>query len=83
MNPKKKTLYVYLCRMVHMACGTGGFGFSLSGNAPVFIRSVEPRGPAGKAGLRAGDYLLELNGLDIRYSIYILLYIIIHEVSKD
>ena len=43
-----------------------GFGFTLSGNAPVFIRGVDPGGAAEGAGLRAGDHLLELNGLNIR-----------------
>ena len=43
-----------------------GFGFSLSGNTPVFLGSVDARGPGGRAGLRQGDYLLKLNGLDVR-----------------
>ena len=47
--------------------GSGGFGFTLSGNCPVFIRSVDPGGAASKAGLRLGDRILKLNGLDIRY----------------
>ena len=46
--------------------GGGGFGFSLSGNAPVFIRSVDTGGAAASAGLQAGDRLLGLNGLNIR-----------------
>ena len=49
--------------------GSGGFGFTLSGNAPVFIRSVDPGGAAALAGLRAGDHLLQLNGLNIRYMV--------------
>ena len=51
-----------------VARGRGGFGFTLSGNAPVFIRAVDPSGPAAKAGLRAGDHILELNGLNVRNS---------------
>ena len=55
-------------RIVQVYRGNGGFGFTLSGNAPVFIRSVDPYGAAARAGLRAGDYILQLNGLNVRYS---------------
>ena len=54
------------CRFVPVYRGSGGFGFTLSGNAPVFIRSMDPGGAAALAGLRAGDRLLQLNGLNIR-----------------
>ncbi len=46
--------------------GAGGFGFTLSGNCPVFIRSVDPGGVASTVGLLPGDRILKLNGLDIR-----------------
>ena len=54
-------------RQVRVDRRGGGFGFSLSGNAPVFVRSVDPGGPAELAGLRAGDTLLAINGLSIRW----------------
>ncbi len=50
--------------------GGGGFGFTLSGNCPVFIRSVDPGGAASRMGLRPGDRILKLNGLDIRFEKY-------------
>ena len=53
-------------RLVRVVRGSAGFGFSLSGNAPVFIRSVDPAGAAAAAGLRPGERLLALNGLNIR-----------------
>ena len=53
-------------RYVHVDRGHGGFGFTLSGNAPVFIRSVDARGAAARAGLQPGDQIMELNGLNIR-----------------
>lgn len=53
-------------RFVPVYKGSGGFGFTLSGNAPVFIRSVDRAGAAAMAGLKAGDRLLELNGINIR-----------------
>ncbi len=51
-----------------MSRGRAGFGFSLSGNAPVFIRAVDSGGAAARVGLRAGDHILELNGLNVRKS---------------
>lgn len=62
------TLYSPLVpRYVHVDRGHGGFGFTLSGNAPVFIRSVDARGAAAKAGLQPGDQIMELNGLNVRF----------------
>ena len=53
-------------RLVCIDRGNGSYGFSLSGNAPVFIRSVNTGGPAQLAGLKPGDRLLAINGLNIR-----------------
>ena len=47
--------------------GGRGFGLSLSGNAPVVVRSVDPRGPADMAGIRPGDTIFAVNGLNVRY----------------
>ena len=46
----------------------GGFGITLRGNAPVFIRSVDFVSTARQAGVRSGDLLLELNGERVRYA---------------
>ena len=55
-------------RRVTVNRGRSGYGFTLSGNAPVFIRAVDVHGAAAQAGLRAGDHILELNGLDVRWA---------------
>lgn len=44
----------------------GSFGFVLAGNNPVFIESVEPGGPADRAGLLAGDCIVNVNKIDVR-----------------
>ena len=46
----------------------GGFGITLRGDCPVFIRSVDFHSPARAAGVKSGDLLLEVNGDSIRYS---------------
>lgn len=45
----------------------GGFGFTLRGNSPVFVRSVDFPSSARSAGVRSGDLLLEINQNNIRY----------------
>ena len=47
--------------------GHGEFGFTLSGNAPVVIRSVDRGGAAERAGLQPGDQIMQLNGVHVRY----------------
>ncbi|CAB1313104.1 unnamed protein product, partial [Coregonus sp. 'balchen'] len=42
------------------------FGFTLRGHAPVCIDSVIPDSPAEDCGLKPGDRILFLNGLDMR-----------------
>ncbi|KAM4697726.1 delphilin [Rhinophrynus dorsalis] len=53
-------------RTVRVCKGSSSFGFTLRGNAPVWIESVLPGSPAEAAGLQAGDRILFLNGLDMR-----------------
>jgi len=54
--------------MVTLSRGTdGSFGFVLSGQDPVWIRSVMPGSAAQKAGLSSGDAIVQLNGVDVRF----------------
>uniref|UniRef100_A0A671RCX1 Delphilin-like n=1 Tax=Sinocyclocheilus anshuiensis TaxID=1608454 RepID=A0A671RCX1_9TELE len=46
--------------------GKKSFGFTLRGHAPVWIDSVMPGSPAEACGLKPGDRILFLNGLDMR-----------------
>uniref|UniRef100_A0A673WDS3 Glutamate receptor, ionotropic, delta 2 (Grid2) interacting protein, b n=1 Tax=Salmo trutta TaxID=8032 RepID=A0A673WDS3_SALTR len=46
--------------------GKKSFGFTLRGHAPVCIDSVIPGNPAEDCGLKPGDRILFLNGLDMR-----------------
>lgn len=53
-------------RTVTLERGPKGFGFTLKGNAPVNILEVTPNGPSALAGIVPGDYILELNGENVR-----------------
>lgn len=55
-------------RYVKIDRGSEKFGFSLSGNSPVFVRSVDTASSAAKAGIVPGDFLLEIDEVDVRYS---------------
>ena len=46
----------------------GGFGITLRGDAPVFIRTVDFQSSAWYAGLRSGDLILEVNEHDVKHS---------------
>nr|XP_054763799.1 delphilin-like [Lytechinus pictus] len=46
----------------------GHFGLTLIGGGPVYVEVVEQGGPAMNCGLKAGDMVLEINGLPIKHS---------------
>ena len=56
-------------RAVKVSRGHGEFGFTLSGNAPVYVRSVDRGGAAERAGLQPGDQIMQINGVYVRYYI--------------
>lgn len=60
-------LHVYIFyRNVQVVREAGSFGFVIKGNNPVHIESLDPGGAAEKAGLQAGDFIIGLNGIDVR-----------------
>lgn len=46
----------------------GGFGITLRGDSPVYVRSVEFSSTARAVGIRSGDLILEVNEENVRYS---------------
>ncbi|CAH0402549.1 unnamed protein product [Chilo suppressalis] len=52
-------------RRLIVARGSGGFGFTIAGQRPCVVSAVAAGGPAERAGLRAGDALLTVDGANI------------------
>lgn len=55
-------------RLCLMAKGENGYGFHLhgeKGKSGQFIRKVEPGSPAEASGLRAGDRVVAVNGVNV------------------
>uniref|UniRef100_A0A8C5GWU7 PDZ domain-containing protein n=1 Tax=Gouania willdenowi TaxID=441366 RepID=A0A8C5GWU7_GOUWI len=55
------------CRMLYSNLRPDGrFGFTIVGDSPLLVEDCSPCSPAGRAGLRAGDYVMEVNGIPVR-----------------
>ncbi|XP_028170716.1 regulator of G-protein signaling loco [Ostrinia furnacalis] len=52
-------------RRLVVARGAGGFGFTIAGQRPCVVSAVAAGGPAERAGLRAGDALLTVDGANV------------------
>ncbi|KAL6477006.1 hypothetical protein MHYP_G00155050 [Metynnis hypsauchen] len=44
----------------------GRFGFTIVGDSPLLVEDCLPNSPAGRSGLRAGDYVMEVNGIPVK-----------------
>uniref|UniRef100_A0A1B0GQH7 Uncharacterized protein n=1 Tax=Phlebotomus papatasi TaxID=29031 RepID=A0A1B0GQH7_PHLPP len=55
----------YGTRTVEVCRGINGFGFTISGQAPCILSCIVNNSPADLAGLRAGDFLISVNGLNV------------------
>ncbi|KAJ3608495.1 hypothetical protein NHX12_025542, partial [Muraenolepis orangiensis] len=44
----------------------GRFGFTIVGDCPLLVEDCSPCSPAGRSGLRAGDYVMEVNGIPVK-----------------
>ncbi|XP_053976291.1 regulator of G-protein signaling loco isoform X2 [Hylaeus volcanicus] len=64
-NRRKKKRVNYGVRTVEVLRGTKGFGFTISGQQPCILSCIVPGSPAENAGLRAGDYLVSVNGHNV------------------
>ncbi|XP_042677634.1 rhophilin-2 [Centrocercus urophasianus] len=54
-------------RTIHFHCETGELGFSLKGGSPVQIYCLDPVCSAASAGLKEGDYIVSIGGVDCKW----------------
>lgn len=62
---RKKQRANYGKRTVDVRRSVNGFGFTISGQQPCILSCIVPKSPADLAGLRAGDLLRSVNGLNV------------------
>ncbi|KAM9770852.1 LOW QUALITY PROTEIN: Na(+)/H(+) exchange regulatory cofactor NHE-RF2 [Menidia menidia] len=73
-DPEPEPRAELLPRLCHLLKGGSGYGFNLYSDRKKgvqFVRSVDPDSPAQRGGVRAGDRVLEVNGVttgDLRHS---------------
>jgi hypothetical protein len=51
----------FIKKHIRIASDPVGFGFVIRGDGPVFVKTVDPTGPAAKAGLKVGHYIYKVN----------------------
>lgn len=52
-------------RMIEVCRSAYGFGFTISGQQPCILSCIVPNSPADDSGLRAGDFLISVNGINV------------------
>lgn len=67
MHPhrRRKKRPNYGIKTVDVFRGSNGFGFTISGQQPCILSSIVQNSPADLAGLRSGDFLISVNGLNV------------------
>lgn len=67
MHPhrRRKKRPNYGVRTVEVSRGHNGFGFTISGQQPCILSCIVADSPADAAGLRAGDFLISVNGANV------------------
>ncbi|XP_048371823.1 rhophilin-2 isoform X2 [Sphaerodactylus townsendi] len=54
-------------RAVNFCCQSGNLGFTVKGGPPVHIYGLDPSCPAALAGLKEGDCLVSIGGVDCKW----------------
>lgn len=64
-NRRRKKRPNYGIRTVEVVRGHNGFGFTISGQQPCILSCIVSNSPADLAGLRPGDFLISVNGVNV------------------
>lgn len=63
-----EVLHLIDCLQMDITPGPDGrFGFTIVGDCPLLVEDCSPCSPAGRSGLRAGDYVMEVNGIPVKH----------------
>ena len=62
---RRKKCHTHGLRTVEVSRGRNGYGFTISGNCPCILSCIVSDSPADQAGLKTGDHLMGVNGLNI------------------
>ncbi|XP_052261018.1 uncharacterized protein LOC127865158 isoform X8 [Dreissena polymorpha] len=62
---RRKKRPIHGLKTVEVSRGKTGYGFTISGQHPCVLSNIVSSSPADRVGLRPGDYLMSVNGLDV------------------
>lgn len=57
-------------RSVEIIRGRAGYGFTISGQRPCLLSSIQERSPADVVGLKQGDQIMAINGTDVSVTLH-------------
>lgn len=55
------------CCILQITADSVGYGFIVRGDGPVFVKAVDPGGPAAAAGLKVSHIITAVNGIDVSH----------------
>ncbi|KAJ8317189.1 hypothetical protein KUTeg_005093 [Tegillarca granosa] len=67
---RRKKRPIHGVKTVDVTRGKSGYGFTISGQHPCILSCIVSGSPADSAGLKAGDYLVSVNGLNISKALH-------------
>ena len=65
---RHKKRHIQGIKTVEVSRGKSGYGFTISGQNPCILSCIVSDSPADRCGLKTGDYLMAVNGLNISKS---------------
>lgn len=68
LKDSKDITFYFVTSQLDITPGPDGrFGFTIVGDCPLLVEDCMLNSPAGRSGLRAGDYVMEVNGIPVKH----------------